>query len=48
MGNASSQLQSAYEHFNAYRGTLKMTTGSPELDSIIDGHVYKLHRLLSA
>jgi len=30
------QLQSAFEHFNEYRGALKMTTGSPELDSIID------------
>ena len=30
------QLQSAFEHFNDYRSTLKMTTGSPELDSIID------------
>jgi RecA/RadA recombinase len=30
------QLQSAFEHFNEYRSALKMTTGSPELDSIID------------
>ena len=30
------QLQSAFEHFNEYSSTLKMTTGSPELDSIID------------
>lgn len=30
------QLQSAFEHFNEYRSKLKMTTGSPELDSIID------------
>jgi hypothetical protein len=31
------QLQSALEHFNEYRSTLKMTTGSGELDSLIDG-----------
>ena len=30
------QLQSAFEHFNDYRSTMKMTTGSSELDSIID------------
>ena len=30
------QLQSAFEHFNEYRSTLKMTTGSPELDALID------------
>jgi hypothetical protein len=29
-------MQSAFEHFNEYRSTLKMTTGSAELDSLID------------
>jgi hypothetical protein len=36
MSNPIIKLQSAFEHFNDYRSTLKMTTGSPELDSIID------------
>jgi RecA/RadA recombinase len=36
MSNPIIQLQSALEHFNEYRSKLKMTTGSPELDSIID------------
>jgi hypothetical protein len=26
----------AFEHFNEHRNTLKMTTGSPNLDSLID------------
>src|SRR5437899_11692475 len=30
------QMQSAFEHFNEYRNTLKMTTGSASLDSLID------------
>ena len=30
------QMQSAFDHFNEYRNTLKMTTGSAELDSMID------------
>jgi Rad51 len=30
------QIQSAFEQFNEYRNTLKMTTGSPDLDSLID------------
>src|SRR5437899_11822492 len=30
------QMQSAYDHFNEHRNTLKMTTGSAELDSLID------------
>jgi hypothetical protein len=30
------QMQSAFEHFNEHRNTLKMTTGSAELDSLID------------
>jgi RecA/RadA recombinase len=29
-------MKSAFEHFNEYRSTLKMTTGSAELDSLID------------
>ena len=29
-------MQSAFDHFNQYRSTLKMTTGSAELDSLID------------
>ena len=32
----SIQLQTAFEHFNQYRSSLRMTTGSPELDSLID------------
>jgi RecA/RadA recombinase len=36
MSNPIIQLQSAFEHFNDNRSALKMTTGSPELDSIID------------
>lgn len=32
----SIQLQTALEHFNEYRSSLRMTTGSPELDSLID------------
>jgi len=31
------QMQSAFEHFNEYRCMLKMTSGSSELDSLIDG-----------
>jgi hypothetical protein len=30
------QMQSAFDHFNEHRNTLKMTTGSAELDSLID------------
>jgi len=30
------QMQSAFEHFNEHRNTLKMTTGSASLDSLID------------
>lgn len=30
------QMQSAFDHFNEYRNTLKMTTGSASLDSLID------------
>ncbi|MDQ6862296.1 MAG: hypothetical protein M3044_00585 [Thermoproteota archaeon] len=30
------QMQSALDHFNECRNTLKMTTGSAELDSLID------------
>lgn len=30
------QMQTAYEHFNEHRNTLKMTTGSANLDSLID------------
>jgi hypothetical protein len=30
------QMRSAFDHFNDYRDTLKMTTGSAELDSLID------------
>jgi len=29
-------MQSAFEHFNEFRSALKMTTGSAELDSLID------------
>jgi predicted butyrate kinase (DUF1464 family) len=29
-------MQSAFEQFNEHRNTLKMTTGSPKLDSLID------------
>jgi hypothetical protein len=29
-------MQSAFDHFNEHRNTLKMTTGSAELDSLID------------
>ena len=29
-------MQSAIEHFNEYRRTLRMSTGSAELDSLID------------
>jgi RecA/RadA recombinase len=32
----SIQLQTAFDHFNEYRSALRMTTGSPELDSLID------------
>jgi RecA/RadA recombinase len=31
------QMQSALEHFNEFRSALKMTTGSAEFDSLIDG-----------
>jgi RecA/RadA recombinase len=31
------QMQSALEHFIEFRSALKMTTGSPELDSLVDG-----------
>jgi hypothetical protein len=31
------QMQSAFDHFNEHRNTLKMTIGSAELDSLIDG-----------
>ena len=41
------KMQSAFEHFNEYRNTLKMTTGSAELDSLIDsiqeGQFYLLY-----
>ena len=30
------EMQSALEHYNEHRTTLKMTTGSAELDSLID------------
>src|SRR2546428_4939756 len=30
------QMQTAFDHFNECRSTLKMTTGSAELDSLID------------
>jgi hypothetical protein len=30
------RLQTAFEHFNQYRSSLRLTTGSPELDSLID------------
>jgi hypothetical protein len=30
------QMQSAFDHFNEYRNTLKMTTGSATVDSLID------------
>ena len=30
------QMQSALDHFNEHRNTLKMTTGSADLDSLID------------
>jgi hypothetical protein len=30
------QMQSAFDHFNEHRNTLKMTTGSAEIDSLID------------
>jgi len=30
------QMQSAFDHFNEHRNTLKMTTGSAGLDSLID------------
>jgi hypothetical protein len=30
------QMQTAYDHFNEHRNTLKMTTGSVNLDSLID------------
>jgi Rad51 len=30
------QMQSAFDHFNEHRNALKMTTGSAELDSLID------------
>jgi hypothetical protein len=29
-------MQSAFDQFNEHRNTLKMTTGSAELDSLID------------
>jgi hypothetical protein len=32
----SIQLHSAFEHFNQYRSALRMTTGSAELDSLVD------------
>src|SRR5918994_6143006 len=31
------KMQSALEHYNEHRTTLKMTTGSADLDSLIDG-----------
>ena len=37
LNQISSEMQSALEHFNEHRNTLKMTTGSAELDSLIDG-----------
>ncbi len=30
------QMQTAYDHFNEHRNTLRMTTGSANLDSLID------------
>src|SRR4029077_16938730 len=30
------QMQTAFDHFNEHRNTLKMTTGSAGLDSLID------------
>ena len=35
--NQSFEMQSALEHYNEHRTTLKMTTGSADLDSLIDG-----------
>ena len=37
LNQISFEMQSALEHFNEHRNTLKMTTGSAELDSLIDG-----------
>jgi len=41
------QMQTAFEHFNEQRNTLKMTTGSPDMDSLIDsiqeGQFYLLY-----
>lgn len=33
----SFEMQSAFQHYNEHRTTLKMTTGSADLDSLIDG-----------
>lgn len=33
----SFEMHSALEQFNEHRNTLKMTTGSADLDSLIDG-----------
>jgi hypothetical protein len=33
---AVTQMQTAYDHFNEHRNTLRMTTGSANLDSLID------------
>ncbi len=30
------QMQTAFDHFNEFRNTLKMTTGSSSLDALID------------
>ena len=37
LNQISFEMHSALEHFNEHRNTLKMTTGSAELDSLIDG-----------
>ncbi len=48
MSIQSLKMQSAFEQFNEHRNTLKMTTGSPELDSLIDsiqeGQFYLFYR----
>jgi len=36
MAQSLLQMQSAFDHFNEARSTRKMTTGSAELDSLID------------
>ena len=36
VSNRVSAYVTAFEHFNQYRSTIKMTTGSANLDSLID------------